>query len=78
MKHIVPTPFPVRLNTGTTEEIVYNEMCSCGHPRSEHKDTLAYGHGGCGQCDCEQFTWAKFCTLDPNKATQEKPTPCKK
>lgn len=36
------------------------EMCSCGHARVHHLDTvggLALGHGACGGCDCPKFTW---------------------
>ena len=45
-----------------------NEMCSCGHSRLLHGDTvggLAKGHGRCfvgserNHCECEKFTWTK-------------------
>lgn len=37
-----------------------DELCSCGHRKSEHNDTLARGHGSCKVCGCRKFTWVKF------------------
>jgi len=45
-----------------TEQIV-DEMCECGHLRSEHlpyRPAVAAGHGRCTECDCGKFTWACF------------------
>lgn len=36
------------------------ELCYCGHLRSQHKDTLAVGHGACTKCACRKFTWKAF------------------
>ena len=37
-----------------------DELCSCGHRKSEHYDTIAVGHGPCKKCNCIKFTWVKF------------------
>jgi len=37
-----------------------DEMCSCGHKRSDHRDRFDQGHGACTLCYCPQFTWVKF------------------
>jgi len=39
---------------------VIDEMCRCGHKRSEHNDTLARGHGNCKKCKCVKYTWTSF------------------
>ena len=49
--------------------LIVDELCSCGHRRSQHKDTLAKGHGACdvrlvAKCMCPKFTWVAF--LDKN------------
>ncbi|MHA2342905.1 MAG: hypothetical protein ACXADW_13595 [Candidatus Hodarchaeales archaeon] len=44
-----------------------DEMCTCGHLKSSHEDSvygLAKGHDKCKLCDCEKFTWEKFITQD--------------
>lgn len=42
------------------------EMCTCGHPQTMHKPSVhnvngarleVEGHGACGECDCQQYTW---------------------
>jgi hypothetical protein len=34
------------------------ELCECGHQRSDHLDTVGFGHGRCGVCrQCVNFTW---------------------
>lgn len=54
---------PVTLKNG---QVAINEMCSCGHLRTEHKDNVyskevkAEGHGNCKKCDCKRFTWTGF------------------
>lgn len=51
---------------------VRDEMCYCGHLRSNHEDPallpfpgLAPGHGKCSDesCDCVKFTWKSFVDL---------------
>ena len=38
-----------------------DEMCTCGHLRVEHTDTVEKGHGRCThECDCQKFTWTRF------------------
>lgn len=48
---------------------IQDEMCVCGHLRSEHDDRFAAGHGACraarafgekNLCKCAQFTWKSF------------------
>ena len=68
LQHLQDSPFPMHLKArvGGHEETAIDEKCSCGHLRSEHHDTLSYGHGPCAMavspdgsaiCDCQQFTW---------------------
>ena len=47
---------------GQAWEDVIDELCRCGHRRSEHMDTVAKGHGGClkPECGCVKFTWKSF------------------
>lgn len=44
-------------------EDIQDEMCTCGHLKSEHAD-LVDGFipdaGECEQCDCVRFTWESF------------------
>ena len=48
MKHIHSqlSPFPYIMPK--SGRAVRDEKCACGHVRSDHFDTLAYGHGPCG------------------------------
>lgn len=39
---------------------VKDELCECGHKRSEHRNMLAVGHGECKKCKCRKFTWVAF------------------
>jgi len=70
LQHLQDSPFPMTLKArvGGHEEVSIDEKCTCGHLRSEHYDTLAYGHGSCAMaiaadattmCDCPQFTWTE-------------------
>ncbi len=36
-----------------------DEWCTCAHRRSDHEDTLSWGHGDClvENCECMKFTW---------------------
>jgi hypothetical protein len=54
MNHVQPKPFPWLTSNG---KLIIGELCHCGHFRSEHHDTIAYGHGKCGQCKCVKYTW---------------------
>lgn len=61
VKHTTDNPFPMKVPLGT----VLDERCWCGHLRSEHEDTAAYGHGACKAdgvpaCPCPKFTWKSF------------------
>ena len=51
-EHTQPSPFP--------RQGIIDEKCSCGDLRSEHRDTVAYGHGPCSLCGCTKFTWVGF------------------
>lgn len=60
--HQQPSPFPFVTPKGATIE---DETCQCGRLRSEHGDTIAYGHGASapspldGSC-CARFTFVEF------------------
>lgn len=54
MKHKAENPFPKLCPSG---KIIVDEVCTCGHLRSEHSDTIAFGHGNCGHCFCQKYTW---------------------
>ncbi len=48
---------------------VADEMCHCGHKKSEHNDTISKGHGECkhfyfGACLCRKFVWKTFIDKD--------------
>ena len=70
--HTMESPFPMKIQRtmgdGTVVPlgVVIDEMCACGHKRSEHADTSQFGHGGLMSAPnlCKQFTWAKFITID--------------
>lgn len=65
---IFPTsPFPCKTKMGT----VIDEVCVCGHLRSQHTSTFGWGHGECCvlvpddhgrtkklDCNCKKFAWA--------------------
>jgi hypothetical protein len=44
-------------------------VCTCGHvgdgANSQHKATVAEGHGACmvRECKCKRFTWKRYMTL---------------
>ena len=44
------------------KEDIIDEMCQCGHLKSEHNTTIVFapGHGSCKNCECKQFTWKKI------------------
>lgn len=40
-----------------------DEMCTCGHFRSDHSGADVpglRGHGYCKVCECSKFTWKSF------------------
>jgi len=50
---------------------IADELCACGHKKSEHRvnpRSGAEGHGECSHtaegCPCDKFTWVAF--LDKN------------
>lgn len=57
--HIIASPFPMRSNVIGT---IIDEVCVCGELRSEHADTLAFGHGPCLRAGCPKFAWIGFVT----------------
>ncbi len=65
--YVPPNPFPMSLPSG---RLIVDEYCRCGHKRSEHGHTVAWGHGECKasatsrngrvhreECVCQKFTW---------------------
>ncbi len=58
---ILSKPFPTTLKDG---RLVINEVCRCGHLRTEDQDALrgiVVGHGRCKKsrfCGCTKFSWA--------------------
>lgn len=54
-----PSPFPFILPYDPTKTVV-DEACYCGGRRSEHKDTVVYGHGPCPEMKCGKYTWRCF------------------
>lgn len=41
---------------------IVDELCTCGHRKSEHAETPAGvpNHGPCTKCECLKFTFADF------------------
>jgi hypothetical protein len=68
--HVVPSEFPRIIER--TGEVIADELCNCGHNRSEHYDQGGvvmdgeiigfYGHGGCSidGCQCNHYRWERF------------------
>lgn len=53
--HVVPSPFPfILVQRGV---VITDERCRCGALRSEHRDTLGWGHGSCRLTHCAKYTW---------------------
>ena len=69
--HVMLSPFPYIVHNGLR---VIDEMCSCSHRRSEHQDTLAYGHGALRDRPnlCKKFTWVSFIFENPYSARRRK------
>lgn len=63
VEHTVKSPFPHKAKGG--EVVVVDERCMCGGLRSEHKDTIAYGHGPSPQHGCLRFSWVGFVIQAP-------------
>ena len=59
MKHDLKNPFPI---VHKALGAITNEVCTCGHKRTEHSDTFQFGHGNCQErtCACSKFTWKAF------------------
>jgi len=55
-EHNLPSPFPYQVIGGA----ILDERCTCGERRSDHEDTVSYGHGGTSDKKCLQFTWAEY------------------
>lgn len=74
VRHSCPSPFPFVTKSGVT---IVDEMCRCGHHRSDHSDahTFAFGHGPCAiagcWATCGKYTWAANLAGDstPKKIT---------
>lgn len=59
--HVCRNPFPRPLISGPAKgRFVVDEKCKCGARRSEHMDTVAFGHGACPPFSCEKFTFVDF------------------
>ena len=70
-RHRCISPFPKETPLGT----VVDELCRCGHFRSQHVDTVAFGHGMCIACTesnarlaCGRFSWMSFVFAQVKKA----------
>lgn len=62
------------------QDVFIDELCSCGHLKSAHGDTVSTGHGKCRVegCDCEKFTFIDWVTVgEPENRNKYKPTPVK-
>jgi len=58
--HEQESPFP--------RDHVIDERCTCQHLRSDHFDSVAYGHGPCAVCrTCKQFTWAGMVEIESER-----------
>lgn len=62
--HAVPSPFPFAVLDVAKPFLVTDERCACGALRSEHADTLAFGHGACVFSGCAKFTWVGWISVD--------------
>jgi len=66
-EHDATSPFPAKLPNG---KYVVDEKCRCGARRSEHMDTVAYGHGACPPVSCEKFTFVEFVFATKHRAAK--------
>ena len=39
------------------EKTVVDELCYCGHKKSEHGYVVLQGLNGCFKCACHEFVW---------------------
>lgn len=62
--HQISSPFPFKRPAGG---LITDERCTCGELRSDHVDTMLYGHGPCAESYCAQFTWNEFIVVDPER-----------
>jgi hypothetical protein len=62
VRHKAENPFPKLCPSGN---IIVNERCFCGCVRSDHLDTVAYGHGACTNCGgCQKYTFKSFVIVE--------------
>jgi hypothetical protein len=55
------SPSTMRARMLVNGRAIVDELCQCGHRRSEHHDRFATGHGPCKRyCACRQFTWINW------------------
>ena len=43
-----PFPYPLK-----GDSVAVDEMCQCGHPRTQHETTFSFGHGACTKGNAE-------------------------
>jgi len=81
MEQITPKERKVLLRIPWGNKIRIDELCTCGHRRSEHSDTWTrevimampehassiVGHGSCihPACPCKKFTWKRTIFRSP-------------
>ncbi|NIN68650.1 MAG: hypothetical protein GTO63_28875 [Anaerolineae bacterium] len=61
VQHMSQNPFPRTTTYNGKTTTIVNEVCHCGHFRTQHWSRLiSFGHGACSLCDCEQWTWDRM------------------
>ena len=64
------------IHTDNITEHIIDELCSCGHLKSAHGDTITKGHGECRVCDCSKFTFVSWVVvIESEYRDQYVPTP---
>ncbi len=74
-KRNLPMPDNIKLDAGLAN--VIDELCSCGHLKSVHGDTVDIGHGTCviSGCDCFKFTFIDWVLVhESENVSRYKPT----
>jgi hypothetical protein len=67
------SPSTMRARMLVNGRAIVDELCQCGHRRSEHHDRFATGHGPCKRyCACKQFTWINWILADPDDVPSQK------
>lgn len=60
VEHTAWSPFPFVLKMGPHKgRTVVDERCWCGELRSNHLDTLGWGHGSTPDGRCKKYTWRR-------------------